>query len=190
MSLSEQSTSAQSLPEDGLSHYGWTSISLHWIAAIAILVSYLTGEAMDEAPGDRAAYASHISWAALLAVPLVIRVVWRMVDGFKKTTDQAAIFNIASKVVMVGFLLAIVLSVLSGILLPWSLGNPLEVFSLTIPSPLPRMRELHEVMEETHEVATHAFIPLLVLHVAGALKHALIDKDGVLKGIFVPVKDR
>ena len=52
------------------------------------------------------------------------------------------------------------------------------------------MRELHEVMEEVHEIATHAFIPLLLLHIAGALKHALIDKDGVLKGIFVPAKDR
>ena len=172
-----------------MSHYGWTSISLHWIGAIAILVSYLTGEAMDGERGNGAAYASHVSWAAVLAVPLVIRVVWRMVDGIKTTADQAAIYTIASKIVMVGFLVAIVLSVLSGILLPWSLGNPLEVFSLSIPSPLPRMRDLHEIVEETHEVATHIFIPLLVLHVAGALKHALIDKDNVLKGIFVPAKN-
>ena len=191
MSLSPQSSShdAQPLPAKDMSHYGWTSISLHWIGAIAILVSYLTGEAMDGERGNGAAYASHVSWAAVLAVPLVIRVVWRMVDGIKTTADQAAIYTIASKIVMVGFLVAIVLSVLSGILLPWSLGNPLEVFSLSIPSPLPRMRDLHEIVEETHEVATHIFIPLLVLHVAGALKHALIDKDNVLKGIFVPAKN-
>lgn len=192
MSLSQQSTSddSRSLQANAQSYYGWTSISLHWIGAIAILVSYLTGEAMDGERGNGAAYASHVSWAAVLAVPLVIRVVRRMVDGIKTTTDQAAIYTIASKIVMVGFLVAIVLSVLSGILLPWSLGNPLEVFSLSIPSPLPRMRDLHEIVEETHEVATHIFIPLLVLHVAGALKHALIDKDNVLKGIFVPAKDR
>ena len=197
MSLSQQSSShnAQPLPAKDMSHYGWTSISLHWIGAIAIIVSYLTGEAMDGERGNGAAYASHVSWAAVLAVPLAIRVVWRMADGIKTTTNQAAIYTLASKIVMVGFLIAIVLSVLSGILVfqdavaaRKKLGNPLEVFSLSIPSPLPRMRDLHEIVEETHEVATHIFIPLLVLHVAGALKHALIDKDNVLKGIFVPAK--
>ncbi len=125
-----------------------------------------------------------------MAIPLMIRVVWRMVDGIRRTSDQSAIFHLASKIVMVGFLVTIVVSVVTGILLPWSLGNPLEVFSLNIPSPLPRMCGLHEVLEETHEVAVHLFIPLVVLHAAGALKHAIVDRDNVLKGIFVPIGDR
>jgi len=194
MSLSEPSSSREALPElkpeSQLSSYGWTSIALHWIGAIAILVSFLTGEAMEGGRGNDGGYASHVAWAAILAIPLTIRVVWRMIDGFKKTTDPAAIYNIASKVVMVGFLICIALSILTGILLPWSLGNPLEIWSLSIPSPLARMRDLHEVMEETHEVVVHLFIPLVALHIAGALKHAFYDRDGVMKGIFVPNRDR
>ena len=188
MSLSDQSAQSASLPANGISHYGWTTIILHWVGAIAILVCYLTGEAMEDRSAG--AYASHVSWAAVLAIPLFIRVVWRMADGIRRTSDQSAILQLASKIVMVGFLVTIVVSVVTGILLPWSLGNPLEVFSLSIPSPLPRMRDLHEVLEETHEVAVHLFIPLVALHVAGALKHAFVDSDGVLKGIFVPADKR
>jgi len=189
MSLSEQSApTSDTIAANGISNYGWTTIVLHWIGAIAILVSYLTGEAMEDRSAG--AYASHVSWAAVLAIPLIVRVVWRMADGIRRTSDQAAIFHLASKIVMIGFLVTIVVSVVTGILLPWSVGNPLEVFSLSIPSPLPRMRELHEVLEETHEVAVHLFIPLVALHIAGALKHAFVDRDNVLKGIFLPVGKR
>lgn len=187
MSLSDQSSPSDVLSANGISHYGWTTIMLHWIGAFAILVSYLTGEMLEDRGGG---IGSHVSWAAVLAIPLIIRVIWRMVDGIRRTSDQPAIFYLASKIVMVGFLVTIAVSVVTGVLLPWSLGNPLEVFSLSIPSPLPRMRDLHEVLEETHEVAVHLFIPLVALHVAGALKHAFIDRDNVLKGIFVPVRDR
>lgn len=187
MSLSDQSAQSVSVTANRISRYGWTTIILHWVGAFAILVSYLTGEMLEDRGGG---IGSHISWAAVLAIPLIMRVGWRMADGIRRTSDQAAIFHLASKIVMVGFLVTIVVSVVTGLLLPWSLGNPLEVFSLSIPSPMPRMRDLHEVLEETHEVAVHLFIPLVALHVAGALKHAFIDRDGVLTGIFVPAKDR
>lgn len=190
MSLSEQSAADEAIGVQQSASYGWTSITLHWIGAVAILVSYLTGEAMEDDRGASSIFADHVSWAAILAVPLAARVAWRIIDGVKKTSDQAAIFHLASKIVMAGLLLAIVLSVVSGFLLPWSLGNPVEVFSFSIASPLPPMRELHEVMEEVHEVSTHLFIPLVALHVAGALKHAVIDRDGVLKGICVPSRNR
>lgn len=179
--------SSDEIAANGITHYGWTTIVLHWIGAIAILVSYLTGEMLEDRGGG---IGSHVSWAAILAIPLIIRVVWRMTNGIRRTSNQAAIFQLASKIVMVGFLVTIIVSIVTGILLPWSLGHPLEVFSLDIPSPLPRMRDLHEVLEETHEVAVHLFIPLVALHIAGALKHAIVDRDGVLKGIFVPIRDR
>jgi len=45
------------------------------------------------------------------------------------------------------------------------------------------------MLQLMHELFSHLWIPLLLLHVLGALKHALIDKDGVLSSMFKPNKD-
>lgn len=64
------------------------------------------------------------------------------------------------------------------------MGRSVDVFGLvSIASPMPEMRGLHEVLEEVHEFASHALVPLLALHVLGALKHLFIDRDGVFQRI-------
>lgn len=48
---------------------------------------------------------------------------------------------------------------------------------------------LEMVLEVMHELFSHLWIPILLLHVLGPLKHALIDKDGVLSSMFKPNKN-
>ncbi len=86
-----------------------------------------------------------------------------------------------------GFLAAIVIVVVTGYLLPWSAGQPLDILGLlSIPPPFSMPHVVHEMLEEGHELAGDAFIPLLALHVLGALKHAVIDRDGVAQRIVRP----
>lgn len=56
--------------------------------------------------------------------------------------------------------------VISGYLLPWSLGDALDVFGVGIPSPMDGNQALHDALERMHDVAGHLFIPLLALHVS------------------------
>jgi cytochrome b561 len=77
--------------------------------------------------------------------------------------------------------------VITGYLIPWTNGQPLDVFGVGIPSPLPSMSGLHGVVRGLHDVVGEAFVPLLLLHILGALKHAVIDRDGVLTRMFRPV---
>jgi len=44
------------------------------------------------------------------------------------------------------------------------------------------------VLEGLHEVGGNAFIPLVALHVLGALKHAVLDRDGVMARMFRPLR--
>ena len=170
------------------SRYGWPSIALHWLGAIALVASFLTGEAMEEATGAAraSAYSIHVTWATILAVPLLARVFWRSIDGFKRTGQQHWAFELAARLVMIGFLVSITGAVLSGLLLPWSAGRPLEIGGLSLASPMSAWRDLHEMLEGAHELFSHLWLPLLLLHILGALKHLVINRDGVFAGMFWP----
>ena len=86
---------------------------------------------------------------------------------------------------MVGLLLSIGGAVLTGFLLPWSLGNPLEIGVLSMDSPLARSLTLHGLLESLHRVFAFLWLPLLVLHILGALKHFLVDGDQVFIGMLI-----
>lgn len=158
--------------------YSRLSIVLHWIAAIAVIALFFTHE------GDRgsAAYAFHVGGGALLGILLIWRVLRRPFHGFAAKPDQPVLLNLLSTFVLWAMLAAILVAVVTGYFVPWSLGTPIDVFGIMeIPSPIGRSRDLHEAMEEVHEIAGQAILPLVVLHVLGAIKHAVIDKDGVMQ---------
>ena len=166
--------------------YSRLSISVHWLAAIFVVALFFTHE------GERGsgAYLFHVSGGAIIGLFLLWRVWHRLRSGMTKKPDQAWPYNLASQIVMYGFLVAIVVVVLTGYLIPWSQGQPLEIFALvSIPSPFGANHQLHEFMEELHEISGQLFVPLLVLHISGAAKHAFIDKDGIARRMFKSVHD-
>jgi len=163
--------------------YSHLSIVTHWLGAILVIALFATHE-VDR--GD-AMYVFHVSFGAVAGLFLIWRVWNRIRRGFTDKPDQAEIYNLASRIVIWGFLVCIVLVIVSGYFLPWSLGRPLDVFGLEIPSPMERSRDVHEFMEELHELTGILIMWLLALHMLGAAKHYFIDKDGVLQRMLRPV---
>ena len=163
--------------------YSLLSVTVHWLAAILVVALFFTHE------GGRGttAYTLHVSGGAVVGLFLLWRVWHRVRQGPPDAPRQAAIFNLAARIVHWGLLALIVVAVLSGYLLPWSIGRPLDVFGFEIPSPMGASRELHELLERVHDVSGHLFIPLLALHVAGAVKHAVFDRRGAALRMFRPV---
>jgi len=162
--------------------YGWIAIALHWISAIGVPLLYFLGERMEDAvtrPDKIAARHLHVSVAVLLFAFLAARVIWSATQPAPVAIDQKRVFQILAKAVQGLFLLMVVLLLISGPLTVWSTTKPLQVFELFyIPSPFPtRLQWLHEAGETVHKIASKAFWPLIVLHVGGALKHLIIDRD-------------
>ena len=158
--------------------YSGLSIALHWIAAIAVVLLFVTHE------GDRGStqYAIHVGLGSLLGLAVLWRVLRRPLRGFAPKPDQPVLLNLVSTLVLWAMLPAMLAVFLTGYFLPWSVGAPLDILGLIeIPSPLARSRDLHEAIEEIHDFAGHALVPLVILHVLGALKHAIIDRDHVLQ---------
>lgn len=168
------------------SGYGRLSIAIHWLTAISVAALFLT----HEGARGTAAQAFHEGGGAIIGIFLLWRVWRRLRRGLAAEPEQPRALNILSRVVLWGLLFCIIVVTITGYLLPWSIGQPLEIYGLAIPSPLPSNPALHGAIEEAHDLSGHAFMPLLALHVLGVLKHWLLDKDGHVAGrMFTPTED-
>jgi cytochrome b561 len=176
--------------------YGWLSIMLHWLAAIAVIAMLVTGFRAGLAgdAGDRAARSMlmgwHISIGASFALILLARVFASYAQPRPTPHEQAPVLQFLSSATHQVLLFAILLQVISGPLAVWSGGRPINVFGLfAIPGPFAeRNQGVHEIAELLHGIGRWAIVGALTLHVLGALKHVMIDRDGVLRRMLAPAK--
>jgi cytochrome b561 len=166
---------------DPFAGYGPTSIVLHWLTAIAVVVLFLTHE--------REWSAVHLGIGLCAAPVFLFRLYWRMKRGYPRISDQPAIVNLVARLVMLGFLACILTVTVTGLLIPPLEGKPLAFFDLvSLAVPLPENRAWAGMLEEVHDLAGHAFLPLAALHILGALAHHFIKKDAVLMRMLRPVR--
>jgi cytochrome b561 len=65
-------------------------------------------------------------------------------------------------------------------------GYPIVLYgSLHLPAILPHDDQLHAILRTTHTVLAYIFFATILLHVAAALFHALIRRDGVFRAMAV-----
>jgi cytochrome b561 len=166
--------------------YGWAAIALHWISAGSVIWLYFLGDAVEDAP-DRAskiaAMQTHVSVSMLLFAFLAARVLWSLSQPKPESLDPNRLFRILATLVQWLFMLMIVVLLITGPAVIWALGRPVQVFDwFAIPSPFPSpMHDVHEGFEFIHGAAAKLFWPLIVLHVLGALKHLVFDRDRTLQ---------
>lgn len=166
--------------------YSGLSIVLHWVTAVAIVALFIS----HEGSRDSAMFAFHVSGGALLGIVLLWRVLRRSLRGFADKPDQPALLNLASTLVMWALLLSIFTVAITGYLLPWTQGRSLDIFGvISIPSFMGDIPWLHNLTDRIHNLSGHLLLPLTLLHVLGAFKHLIFDRDGVMQRIFKADKD-
>ena len=60
---------------------------------------------------------------------------------------------------------------------------PIVVAGIRLPSFLPHSNELHTLLWNAHRFLALCFFALIVLHIAAALFHALVRRDGVFQAM-------
>ncbi len=174
--------------------YGWVSIALHWVVAGLVVWLYLSGEEIEHFTGERAdklpLVLLHNSIGVLLIVTALLRTFVRVTKGMPEKPKQFFLFDWLAVLVPWGLIASILVIIVTGVLTWWTVSQPLAFFDLfSIPSPFAeRNMELHGLMEEIHEIAAHVIVVLVGLHVLGALKHLIIDRDGLFFRILRPAK--
>ncbi len=167
--------------------YTGVAILFHWLIALMIIGAFTMGLVMTEMPGispTKLKYYSWHKWAGVTILALAaLRLLWRLthpapaypatMPGWQKTAANA----------LHGLLYVLMFAVpLSGYFYSLSAGVPVVYFGLVeLPVLIERNDELKPLLKGLHFWLNMTLAASVALHVAAALKHQLIDRDGVLK---------
>jgi len=165
--------------------YTRPAITLHWLIALIIFVSFPVGLYMvglPVSPAKLKIYSYH-KWAGVTVLLLaLIRVLWRATHAAPPLPAsvppwQQALAG-ATHLLLYGLMLAIPVS---GWLMSSALGFQTVYFGvLPLPDLVAKNKVLGEQLKFVHMFLNYTLAAMVFAHVAAALKHHLVDRDDVL----------
>ncbi|MBS9724321.1 cytochrome b [Stutzerimonas stutzeri] len=167
-------------------HYGLTSIVLHWLVAVAVFGLFALGFWMVGlnyySSWYRTAPDLHKSIGILLLLIMLLRVLWRFVSPAPAPlASQGRLTRIAARLGHSLLYLGLFLVMVSGYLLSTADGRPIGVFGLfDVPALITSIADQADRAGLVHEYAAWALVILAVVHALAALKHHFIDRDATL----------
>jgi cytochrome b561 len=171
--------------------YSAVAIALHWATAAAIVVQILLGWRLDDVDGElhAAIIALHISVGLTVLLLSVARLMWRLKHAPPPEVDVTRLESRLSRLVHGGFYLALLSLPLTG----WMMSSAARSGGFTLFGLIPWPRfpllsylppaaqdKLADILDTGHSALAWVLVGLLVLHVAGALKHHFISGDRVV----------
>ncbi|MCB9987899.1 MAG: cytochrome b [Rhodospirillales bacterium] len=165
--------------------FGLVAQGFHWVIAFLIVGMLALGlymEEMERSPEKFELYGIHKSFGILVLALVVLRILWRFMNATPAPLPNHQRWEVVLAKSVQGILyLMMMVMPLSGWMMSSAGGHDVAFFGLfTMPPLVEKSKEIGEIASEIHEVAAWIMIGAIVLHVAGALKHKLIDKDGTV----------
>jgi cytochrome b561 len=162
-------------------HYSRVARWLHWAMAIMIIGNLVGGLLHDVDPA--LIMPLHKASGITLLFLTLLRFGWRLTHRPPAFPASMANWERWASTIAHNALYALMILVpLTGWLMSSAGSRPLTWFGLfDIPKlPVEQSEAFGEMMSERHEVLAFAMIGLLVIHLAAALRHHFIKKDGML----------
>lgn len=165
--------------------YTGTAITLHWLVAGLLGAGFALGAYMTGLPNGITKlklYNWH-KWigATVLALTL-LRLAWRVRHQPPGTPPMPAWQRRAATGVQAALYLLCLIVPLLGWAYSSALGYPLVWLGvLPLPDWVPLDRELARAIKPWHQRAAWLLTMLVALHLAAALKHHFVDRDGLLR---------
>lgn len=169
--------------------YGLVSLAIHWLTALAILGLFGLGLWMTSLtyydPWYRQGPALHKSIGVILLLVMVFRVIWRAWTPPPPALASHKPWEQGLARLVQGLLYLFIFAVIfSGYLISTADGRAVEVFGLfRLPALITSLPNQEDVAGKIHLVLAICLMALVGLHVLGALKHHVLDKDATLKRI-------
>ena len=166
--------------------YTRVAVWLHWIIAAIIVAQLIGGVVMHKLPNTVAwkydAYQMHKSFGLVVLALALVRLGWRLTHKAPPLPEGTKTWErLLARGTHVAFYVLMIGVPLAGWWMISGSQYPSSFFFLAPIPDLPGAGILgHEAWEETHEIMAKLVMGLLALHVAAALKHHYVDRDGVL----------
>jgi len=175
---------------DSQTGYGWVSILLHWITAVAIVYMLFLGNSIAANQGEARAQALNLHTSVGLANYVVLwgRIVWRAVCGHPgPMPGQAGFFYMLGKWTHYVLLAALAVMLVSGPAMAWASGTEIAVFDwFSIPAAAEPNFRLRDSLHSLHRSSAIAIFIGIVLHLGGVYKHTAFNRDGTFIKMIVP----
>jgi cytochrome b561 len=165
--------------------YTMPAVLLHWVLAVLIIGMIGLGwymESLERGPVAGEFFNLHKSIGLVVAALVALRLAWRL--GHPPAPLPASVPRwqaraaVASHRLLYAAMVAMPAFGITGAL--FSKGG-LVFFGTRLPRLFAENREMAEIFYGAHVVTSWVLVALIVLHVLAALKHLLIDKDGVFQ---------
>jgi cytochrome b561 len=164
--------------------YGKTAVALHWVVALLILAALVLAWVLPRknAPGYEALLELHKSVGLVVLAVVVPRLLWRLGNPVAPAASLTALEARLSEITHWALYAVMFLIPLTGYLFASMEGQHLDFFGLfTATSPLPTDRTVSRPLEFLHKTGQYAIYGFVGLHVAAALYHHFVKRDGVLQ---------
>jgi cytochrome b561 len=166
--------------------YGWLSILLHWVMAIAFIALFFLGQYMVDLDYYDAWYHRapeiHKSIGILLLMAMLFRFFWNKFQTSPDPISTDVKTELAARITHYLFYLLVIMLFISGYMISTAEGKGIDVFSwFTVPALFTEDPDRADFAGDIHEIIATGFVILAAIHALAALYHHFIIKDFTLK---------
>ncbi len=178
--------SARMTLADSPSAFGLISRLFHWLTALAVLAMITVGiymAGLPLSPTKFQLYGLHKSIGMTVLVLTLLRLVWRRRQSAPEPLSTHAPWErILAKATHHGLYALLIALPLVGWIGSSAAGYSVSWFGLfTFPDLVAESKVLQDALTTVHVVLAWVMIVALVMHIGGALKHHVIDRDITLR---------
>ena len=167
--------------------YTTTAKLLHWLIAVFVFAQIALGMWMigipKAPPGIRVYWFNvHKSIGITLGLIILVRLLWRLTHPAPPLPATVPAWQrVAAKISHVMLYVCMIVMPLSGYLGSSFTKYPIVYWGVRLPHWGWEAPALKELCSQVHFVTVIVFMTLIVIHVAAALKHLLVNRDGVFQ---------
>jgi cytochrome b561 len=173
--------------------YGWVAQFLHWAVLALLVFQVVLGKVAHALPVgfERLVMMSrHKSLGITILAIAALRLLWRFLDRPPPPPPMPRWQHAAASLNHWALYALLFALPLTGWLMSSAANRPVSWWGLVqLPDFVAPDADLKDVFEETHEFLVNVLFVLVALHVAAALRHQFIDRDGLI-GRMLPGRAR
>jgi cytochrome b561 len=164
--------------------YSRGAIALHWLMAVLIVGNFCLGTYMADLPVSvqRLKLFNYHKWTGATILALAaLRLLWRLTHQPPPPFPGPRWQQHAAEAVHRGLYVLFFAVPLAGWAYSSATGFPVVWFGvLPLPDFVPKDRALAEILKDVHATLAWVLAGFVAVHFAAAMKHTLIDRDGLL----------
>lgn len=164
--------------------YGSVAQTLHWLIVGLVILQFTLARIADNlplGPDKVGTMARHKSVGITILMLAILRLVWRLFDPPPSPPPMRRWQLLASRVSHTALYALLFAMPLTGWMMSSASNYPVSWFGFyQLPDLVGPDHDLKETLEEVHETLFNILAAIAGLHIAAALKHQFIDRDGLL----------